>query len=164
ERMQVDDAEDVVVPVLLARPVTNGAEVVSDVGWSVRLNATEHPWGGGWHRQAMLREPGQALDTPGNFCRVGPSHLLESELLPEVHTMFAAQPAWAKVLGAAGLAIAFVAGSSFGPHTSPARAGLTADLLPGVAPASATSRVVVTGPATAPVPPAPAHTVLSRPR
>lgn len=109
----------------------------------------------------MLREPGQALDTPGNFCRVGPSHLLESELLPEVHTMFAAQPAWAKVLGAAGLAIAFVAGSSFGPHTSPARAGLTADLLPGVAPASDTSSVVVTGTAIVQVTPDLAHISVS---
>lgn len=75
--------------------------------------------------------------------------------------MFAAQPASVKLLGAAGLAIAFVVGSAFGPRSSSAQAGLAADLLPSIAPATDTSSVIVTGTAIVQVTPDLAHISVS---
>ncbi len=75
--------------------------------------------------------------------------------------MFAAQPASRKLLGAGGLALAFLLGSALGPHSSPVQAGLAADLLPSTAPATDTSSVIVTGTATVQVTPDLAHISVS---
>ncbi len=75
--------------------------------------------------------------------------------------MFAAHPASKKLIGAGGLAIAFLAGSALGPRSSPAQAGLPAQPLPTVAASTDNSSVIVTGTATVQVTPDLAHISVS---
>jgi hypothetical protein len=68
QRVQVDDAEEVLVPILVAGPVAQGAEIVTEVQTEVRLDTAEHPGARGHvvgHRRARRGVGGHLANYAG---------------------------------------------------------------------------------------------------